>query len=178
MGTWVPEYSSVPEHLRDEQRAVEAQIRAAFKGVTRVGGISWSEADVIDGYGTDEQQAAARAKDMERSWEDLVDDPDWKEGFGSGGFSFLDGIGKRYYIAPAMIRCARRGGGECVGYALERPLNAFVALLNPEQAMAIARFVRFMITTHAAENDDIYGESWQNAYHNHWRQWDHHPGTR
>lgn len=46
--------SFVPKHLEEEQAAVEAQIRAAFKGVTRDGGVSWSEAESIDMYETEE----------------------------------------------------------------------------------------------------------------------------
>ncbi len=108
--------SFVPKHLEEEQVAVEAQIRAAFKGVTRDGGISWSETDSIDLHETEEQQAAARASDAEQCWEDLVDDPNWDEGIGVGGFTFLDAIGYRYYIAPAMIRSLYNGGVQLGSY--------------------------------------------------------------
>ena len=162
--------STVPEHLLEEQKAVEAQIRAAFKGVTREGGISWSESRVVDGYGLEEERAAARAQDTEQSWEDLVDDPKWREGFGVGGFCFLDAVGFRYYIAPAMIRWTRRGEGQA--FTLERPVAGCLDLISPRQGLAIARFVRFMIATYAPENEDIYGNSWQDAYENHWREWD------
>jgi hypothetical protein len=166
---------SLPEHLINEQQAVEAQIRQAFRSVRRAGGTSWSESRVVDNYGSDEEREAARVKDTERSWEDLVDDPAWNEEPGIGGFNFVDAIGYVYYIAPAMIRCARRGGGEFVGYALTID-GGFredqIRLISPKQAAAIARFVRFMIAAHEALGDDIYGESWKVAYKQYWRQWD------
>lgn len=158
--------------MRDEQRAVEDQIREAFKGVTREGGVSWSEAVVIDDYGSPEERTVARSKDVERSWEDLVDNPDWREDPGIGGFCFVDAIGWRYYIAPAMIRCTRQGYGEFVGYALERPRTGVIALLDAKQSRAIARFVRFMIAVHEAMNDHVYGQSWHDAYRTDWRRFE------
>jgi hypothetical protein len=163
--------SQVPEHLIQEQQAVEAQIHEAFRGVTRTGGWSWSEARVIDAFGTEEEMIAAQDQDHERCWEDLVDDPDWDESPGMGGFNFLDDISYAYYIAPAMIRCTRRGHGESIGYALTVDSDLgrlLVSRINPIQARAIARFVRFMIAT----NDEIYGESWKHAYEVYWQQWD------
>lgn len=152
----------VPEHLADEQRAVEAEIRAAFAGVTREGGISWSEADVIDAYGTEEQRTAARAFDRESSWEDLIDDPLWVDDSASN-FSFLDPIGFRFYIAPAMIRSVRRGWGT-IDFQLDLS-NTFnkrmVARLNADQARAIMRFARFMIAAGDAEGDELTRAEWQ-----------------
>src|SRR5262245_4001453 len=109
----------IPAHLKSEQTAVEAEIREAFKGVGRDGGVSWTESINVDlPHGYEDDRAAARAKDVEKCWEDLVDDPAWRHDMGVGGFNFLDPIGYRYYIAPAMIRCAREGGCESTGYAL------------------------------------------------------------
>jgi hypothetical protein len=163
----------LPEHLREEATQVEEQIRRAFHGVTRDGGLSWSGALVADRHGSPEEIVAAAAQDKDSCWEDLVDDPDWDEEPGMGGFNFLDPIGYRYYIAPAMIRCTRRGYGEFVGYALEidGPFREeVVSAITEPQARAIARFVRFMIVTHAAEGDEIYGDSWRVAYRLHWRR--------
>lgn len=166
----------VPEHLVEEQLVVEAEIRRAFRGVTRKGGVSWSEAREIDNYEGEEKRAIARARDTEKSWEELVDDPTWNhEVLWIGGFCFLDAIGYRYYIAPAMIRCCREGGGELMGYALEVRSDyekGQIKLIDDEQSGAIARFVKFMIVVHEAKGDDIYGESWQNAFAQHWGRWE------
>lgn len=113
--------------------------------------------------------------DTEESWESLVDDPNWHHEVGVGGFSFLDPIGFRYYIAPAMIRCIRERGGEFVSYALT-PSGDFTremwSLLTAKQSQAIARFVRLMIAMHVADGNGIYGESWSHAYKTHWHQCD------
>lgn len=161
-----------PPELRPEQLAVEAEIRAAFRGVTREGGVSWSETDVIDSYGDEKEQDAARALDREICWEELVDDPSsWVDEHGIGSFNFLDPIGFRYYMAPAMIRCTRRLYGEFTSYALmidsEYTKNR-VSLFTPEQARATARFVRFMI----AVADDNYGDAWVDAYRVYWSQFE------
>src|SRR5687768_2865541 len=123
MDKWVPEYSRVPSELQDEQRALEAQIRASFKGVKRDGGTSWRQAELDDGVpmsqaeldAWDEIYAAAGAVEADRPWEDLVEDAEWHEAQGVGGFTFLDARGFRYYMAPAMIRCVLRGGDEFMG---------------------------------------------------------------
>jgi hypothetical protein len=164
----------LPEHLREEARRVEDQIRRAFKGVERGGGISWSGALVVDRCGSDDEIAAAGVQDRETCWEDLVDDPAWDEEPGMGGFNFLDPIGIRYYIAPAMIRCTRRGSGEFIGYVLEisGPFKEeLISALSEPQSRAVAAFVRFMIMTHAAERDEIYGESWKRAYGLYWKKY-------
>ncbi len=167
--------SIVPDSLRDEQNAVEQAIRDAFRSVNRDGGVSWSEAAAIDSFESDQQRAGARLQDKECRWEDLVDDPNWIEGPGIGGFNFLDEIGFAYYIAPAMIRCTRRGYGEFIGYALEIDgsfKQSLIRRINEGQARAIARFVRFMIATHEAVNDDIDGEVWRHAYELYWRRFE------
>lgn len=162
----------MPKALRHERQAVEAQIRDAFKDVTRGDGISWSEADVIDAYGSDEQCNEARALDNESGWQELVDDPRW--GGEVSNWSFLDAAGFRYYVAPAMIRSCRSGWGELLSYQLERSLDDadYGELFTPQQLAAIARFVRYMIAVHDAQDDDIYGKHWKNAYNGIWSQWD------
>lgn len=98
----------MPLDEKDRERLIQ-RIYAAFRGVTRDGGISWTETGVIDDYGTDEERARARLEDTDRSWEELVDDPRWGPDTGWGGYSFLDAIGFRYYLAPAMVRAVRSG---------------------------------------------------------------------
>ncbi|MBC7770963.1 MAG: hypothetical protein H7210_00575 [Pyrinomonadaceae bacterium] len=164
----------IPANLLAEQRAVEAQIREAFHGISRVGGISWSESDVVDNCGSEAELAAANAQDTERCWEDLIDDPNWDVDGGFGGFSFLDPIGFAYYIAPAMVRSCRNGGGEPIVHALtvnERFQKKLVSRLSARQAQTIARFVRLMIAIHKSANGETYGDAWQVAYQMYWRQW-------
>lgn len=148
-------------------------IREAFAGVAREGGVSWSESYVIDGHGTEQEQLDARLLDKDQSWEELVDDPGWD--CGVAAWPFFDPIGFRYYVAAAMVRGSREGGDEFLGYALEmtsRFREEKISLFTTSQLQATARFVRFMIAVYSAQNDFIYGESWQFAYKVFWRQHD------
>jgi hypothetical protein len=165
----------VPERFRPEQECVEALIRAAFRGVTREGGISWSESVIVDGDGSGRTPEQARAEDTEGCWEELIDDPEWHHEVGMGGFNFLDPIGFRYYLAPTMVRCVRDGGGEFISYALYAGVEwkkEQLSLITGQQAHVIARFVRLMIAIHAAIGDDLSREQWSQVYRCHWRRFD------
>ncbi len=170
--------ASSDDRLKRERRSVEAEIRDAFASVTREGGVSWNESIVIDGDASGRTRGEARALDTEMRWEDLVDDANWNHEVGIGGFNFLDPVGFRYYLAPAMIRCIRDRGGELIAYALLVD-GAFkqkkVSLFDDRQLCAVARFIRLMIVSHAAEQDVLFGEPWSKAYRAYWRQWD--PGS-
>jgi hypothetical protein len=149
----------------------EAMVREAFHGVTREGGISWSETEFIDRWGERHKRAAARAKDVEACWEELVEDPAWDHEVTIGGFNFLDAIGFRYYIAPALVRCVRSGGGEFTSYALKietEHQRGIVSLLDERQQRAVARCVRLMIDMHEAESDETYGAAWKAASRTYW----------
>src|SRR5690606_6253378 len=76
----------------------------AFKGVTRDGGTSWTEAQAIDGYGSEEELQRARMRDKDQRWTELAIDKSWDAGPGIGGFGFLDESGFRYYLPAAMVR--------------------------------------------------------------------------
>ncbi|MBL0870801.1 MAG: hypothetical protein IBJ18_09530 [Phycisphaerales bacterium] len=95
--------------LRAQIHQAINQIHAAFKDVDRTNGISWREADIIDDHGDEYQLAAARARDNEKSWTDLLDPQRWPPTDGPrSGWAFLDPIGFRYYLPVAMIRHLRR----------------------------------------------------------------------
>jgi len=168
--------SRVPPHLREKGAAVEEMIRRAFKGVTRDGGISWSGSLVVDRYGSDAEIKAAAAFDTEPNWEALIDDPAWDHEMGMGGFNFVDPIGFRYYIAPAIIRCAHEGYGEATCYALtiDSDFNRrMIREITPDQSRAIARFFRYMIEVDAADPVELRRDSdWRHAYERYWRQFD------
>lgn len=152
--------------------AVEAEIREAFRGVTREHGVSWSETVVMDEYGGAVERERARAEDREGSWEELVDDPAWHIGAGMGGYVFLDPVGFRYYIAPGLIRCIR---GE-LDHSLDWPLNIKdtfsrekICLFSPAQKDAVARAIRFLIALY--ESQEFDPESWVTAHESYWRDW-------
>ena len=71
-------YSTPSPMAPDNYNQVEyllEMIREAFRGVTLGDGVSIRQTEVIDAYGSDEEQAAARAKDKTTDWPSLVDDP-------------------------------------------------------------------------------------------------------
>lgn len=166
-----------PNKIEREREALLRQIHEAFKGVTREGGVSWSETGVIDDYGSVEERAAARAYDEDTSWTELVDDERWHPNQGCGGYPFLDAIGFRYYLPPAMVRVARsrdpneamnlryeltlvRAEGDLRSWALEQ-----WSLLSAEQRSVIKRFVQYM----ERSSDDWWAKHWRDAYESYWK---------
>jgi hypothetical protein len=132
------------------------EINRAFYGVTREGGVSLHEADVIDDYyGSMEERAEARKLDTETRWQD-VPDPDIEQN--SSILSFLDPIGFHYYIpaymvwtlenlwislsfsADSTIYALTLEGEDLKNWKLER-----FSLFNQEQAQAICQFLRYMV---------------------------------
>jgi len=162
----------IPVELVGECQAVETEIREAFRGVTREGGISWNETYVIDNHGSDEDRAAARKSDPDQSWAEVVDDPHFTVQACQGGFAFLNAIGTRYYLPAAMVWVIRTGDCESLGFHLtldprfrEHQLRQWSLLDNP-QSRCIARFIRFMM-----EVDRRQGHSdqmWALAMESHW----------
>jgi hypothetical protein len=145
----------VPESLRPEQIAVEADIRSAFKGVTREGGVSWKEAFAADVGSSPDKCIAARALDVERCWEDLIDDPNWYTD--TGTWYFLDAIGFRYYLAAAMVRDCREAFFENSGDAFECRTfeEELPRLLTPAQHAAIRRFLEFIVFVQEAYSGEV-----------------------
>ncbi len=79
-------------------------IKDAFKNVSREGGVSWSETNVVDDYGTEEERRQARERDTDTNWLEVAAIPRFREDGGWGSFSFLDAIGFRYYLPAAMLQ--------------------------------------------------------------------------
>lgn len=99
-----------------------AAIERAFADVKRENGITIHETDVIDRYGSDEEQREARKQDAEARWQDVPDDVmDWHSGLG-----FLDLKGFRYYLPAYMTWILRNlytrkyNSGDSLVYSLER----------------------------------------------------------
>lgn len=163
------------DRLERQRRSVEAQIRAVFRGVTREGGVSWSESIVLDSGMSDLTREQARGQDVDRCWEELVDDSAWTGPTSIGGFSFLDPIGFRYYLAAEIVRATRGSDGGFLSFHLNIESEyerEQVSLLNREQAYAVARFVRFMIAVETAGGDVRSASEWSTAYKSHWRTFD------
>lgn len=81
-------------------------IERDFAKVTREGGVSIREAGAIDDYGTPDECAAARAKDSDTHWSQiLLPDLD----LSGAALSFFDPIGFRYHIPAYMCFTLRHG---------------------------------------------------------------------
>lgn len=171
--------NALPPHLEKERAAVEAMIHSAFAGVTREGGVSWSESVALSNYESPRVRAEARASDCDSSWEEVAADSKWTPEPGIGGFNFLDAIGFRYYLPAAMMWCLKTDLGERVAFALTREdgiddsyRREQWALISAEQARCIACFLRFMEAWDLARGDDIDAECWRRALDGHWHKFD------
>lgn len=160
-----------PDRLDHTRKHLIADIRKAFQGVTREGGISWSETAVMDDYGNMRQRKSARERDQEASWWDLVHDSQWDpEAYGCG-FSYLDPIGFRYYLPAAMVRCINDGTSERLSYALEVENPRIqdhtltqCSLLNRDQRRCVIRFLKYM----SEADKELGNDKWQQALDSYW----------
>jgi hypothetical protein len=79
------------------------QLNSVFRHVTRNGGVSWSEARVIDDYGSKTERALARSNETDKNWMDVaLCTKRWENNWGP--WVFLDDIGFRYYLVAAIAR--------------------------------------------------------------------------
>jgi hypothetical protein len=150
------------------------EINRAFDGVSREGGISLHEADIIDGYGSMKERAKARKLDIEARWQD-VPEKDLEE---YSILCFLDTIGFRYYIAAYMVWALRNFrttdsvSADSTIYALDPPweyeLNLWAhkrySFFTKPQAKGTCRFLRFMAQNEAYADSD----SARNALEKYW----------
>ncbi|RYG46715.1 hypothetical protein EON79_09410 [bacterium] len=169
--------TELPGFVVAERDALLAHIEEVFAGVGREGGVSWSEAEVRDMYGTPEDQAKARAQDREAGWQSLVDDPKWRPTCGVGGWTFLDAVGFRYYLPAAMIRCVQTGNDEGIEDHLRLEDGKFReftaekwALLNLDQRRCIRRFLEYMGVVTAYVYGGIDASGWQKSLELYWGQ--------
>lgn len=166
-----------PEDLESRKAELICEIYAAFDGVSRAGGMSWVDSIAADLYWTEDMRRESGLADTDARWQDLVDDESWPDAFGTGGFAFLDAVGFRYYVAPAMIRELRDGEGESLHFALKCPaihakgrtstLEQW-SLLSDAQRRCVAAFVRFAIDRAFVKDEDHELDDYQAAWDNYW----------
>jgi hypothetical protein len=159
------------------------EIAAAFADVTREDGVTLHEADVLDGYGSDEQRAAARRLDTDRHWSEVEQTAIERH---PSAANFLDAKGFRYYL-PAYMSWALRNydttDSAAIGSLLstlstrwEKDSRPGVApipdpercpLLTDAQAQTVCRFLRFFA---AYSDSGLDVEHAQQALRQHWAQ--------
>jgi hypothetical protein len=167
--------------IERERDGLLVDIAAAFGGVSREGGISWSEADVIDDYGSMEERQKARAADTERGWNELLDHPDWQDSPWMIGTRFcsFDGIAFRYYLAPAMIRTIEVGGDIGLRFHLRPPESSDtersreyrrqqLTALTEAQRRCVHRFIEYMIAVAEAEGNPEDAGDWRTVLWDFW----------
>jgi hypothetical protein len=159
--------------LEQRREALINQIKNAFTGVDRKGGVSLHEADVIDDKGSLQERIRARQLDAEHKWEDVpeadIERYDWI-------LSFLDPIGFRYYLPAYMIWTLRHyANSESMSvdstiYALdygdhfrEFAMKRFL-LFDRAQKEAVCTFLRFMVKEAAGLADETAATSALNRY--------------
>ncbi len=149
------------EELEDDKEEVRREIFDAFQGVNRDGGVSWAEAELIDMYG---HPIGEQFHDCDTSWTELVTDPTWDPDVGVGGFSFLDGVGFRYFLAAAMVRSLDNRGQSTPQFALSpggQPPSEYRleqwSRISAAQRAAIQSFVRYQMRL---SDDDSWDEAW------------------
>ncbi len=170
---------SHPQDLAAERDALIAEIYAAWKGVTREGGVSWSETWCIGDFldDTPEDRAKAREKDNELNWEELADNPPWTTH--GHPVLFLDPISSRYYIAPMLVCTLRGKPVSHVQELLLLTLEGFCyrhdrwSLLNDNQRACIARFLIFMHRSDCFEHGVYFRfNEWYKMSESYWKQFD------
>lgn len=141
--------------ITDAETVILKDIYRSFDGVAREGGVSWSEAEVLENFDTFRirdvfrKRVKARSLDTDTGWRELVGDPSWLV-CPTSHWHYLDAIGFRYYLPAAMVRCVQ--DREDVGIA--RFLSAGTdnerdqwRLLSAGQRQCVGRFVRYMART-------------------------------
>lgn len=159
--------------LAHRKQTLITEIQIAFFPVHRGGGVSWSEADVIDGYGTAEARSAARAADKDKHWSELLDNKQWMPDR-QDRFAFLDPIGAAYYLPAAMI-FELRTDKDCwlVEHLTLGPSARTWARLNASQCCCVAQFLRLRIDYKTAEGEDISARAYQAAVDRGWDRFAH-----
>jgi hypothetical protein len=165
--------------LSREDETMLAEIREAFAGVTRECGVSWSESVVLDDSMDDDKRAraAARARDVDTSWRQLLDDPNWRADMGVGGLTFLDPIGYRYYL-PALMCAEIMGRDNYLSSSLllskYQPFKRMSleqwSLLNDRQKICVRHFLEHVIRKIREQGyDEFEARDWIDALVSYWR---------
>lgn len=163
----------------DKQELIDL-IHEAFNGVTRAGGVSLHETEVIDDYGTDEERAEARKKDRDSKWQ-AVPHGHLAEICGVGGICFFDVIGWKYYLPAYMTWYLLEGHrsdsfaasqvfytlqpspGDLASYSNERYQS-----LNTRQTIAVKSFLEFVASKDSGLSGDDHEDA-QVALDSYWK---------
>jgi hypothetical protein len=157
---------TTPNNKQQQAETLRQMIHTHFAGVSRQGGISLHQTEVVDAYGSAEEMLSALAQNTDTQWTEVQDG--WIEQFGGvGGLCFLDPIGFRYYLPAYMDWFVRKRENsdnintESLLFSLQRGTvgdTTFDQLLTPAQMTTISAFLDYV-----AEHDEWLGEMTMNA---------------
>jgi hypothetical protein len=88
--------------MNNQKDYLTSLISDAFHGIELGHGISISQTEVIDDYGTEEERAKAREKDQIKNWPSLVDDSDFLNTCKHSYVTYLDDEGLLFYTPVVM----------------------------------------------------------------------------
>ena len=94
-----------------EALALIARIETAFAGVTLGDGISLAESVALDQHEAFEDRATARERDEKDDWNKLIDDPELTRNGFTGGPTFMDAEGLRFYLPAYLITAIKDQAG-------------------------------------------------------------------
>ncbi len=155
------------------RQAITTEITSAFEDVQRGDGITLHQAQVLDYYGDEKEEAEARAKDTDTRWQDI---PDSLIEELSGTLRFLDAKGFCYYI-PAFMIWALRHHETSDSFARDAAVYAFgvdplaehhmerFRVLAEQQTKAVAHFLwYFAYRANKDYADDVVAQEALDAY--------------
>lgn len=152
---------TIPNNKQQQAETLRQMIRTHFAGVSRQGGISLHQTEVVDACGSAKAMLTALSQDTDSQWIEVQDG--WIEQFGGvGGLVFLDPIGFRYYLPAYMDWFIRKGetsnsmSTESLLFSLQRGAigdTTFDQLFTQAQIDTIIAFLDYV-----AEHDEWLGE--------------------
>lgn len=154
-----------PAEQAKQRDELLTRIRIAFDGVTREGGMSWSDSWASDGGPASD---CPLYPDADRHWSEVVEDPRWTLDGGWGGFNFLDAIGLRYYLPAALTRCINSGGDCGIAFTLSTPsnrhghieLDSHWKLISVEQWRCVSAVAEYLVALSVHASDEWSFDEW------------------
>lgn len=164
-----------PTVTTKDKEAIIAEIHEAFRDVTREGGVSWTEADLIDGGRGMADRLEGRAQDKDTRWQELVHVGHYHAW--ESNWSFLDAIGFRYYLPAKLIECLDDLDEVSMAYnlSLAKPkemadyTRSMWGLLDERQSACVREFLAYASNEYAARYDDPEDNDWLEAYNSYWK---------
>jgi hypothetical protein len=133
-------------------KALVAETREAFAGVTLGSGVGLLEANGLDDYASEQELAEYRAKDEKLDWTAI---PVERLNRYSGSLSFFDAEGMRFHL-PAFLVADMRGLYQFeLVYSLTQSIliEDQCTLLAPHQRAVVRKYLEFAVQSEEFEHD-------------------------